>query len=378
MHIHYIGQGATISNSHETLYLNSKQFAIFNIVSRNSFKYNEKYIMEKNILKDIAIKFSLKDKEILNPMIKRFIQFINLDLGDKEYIYTGVEGMYYPQMLVLFITNRCFHNCVHCFRNSSPNSDEMSIENIKYILDKVRGKVPHIVLSGGEPLIHKDIKELLNNIYGFSSASMVTSLYGFKTDLINSLDNFSEIQISIYGWDERSHDNFTNSKGSFVEIWEKIELLINRGKNIIITSMNNNLSKLEDITRLCISYGVKRLQFGDIVPIGRAKLNRKKISHYEVDKKYILDLQAKYNDKIEILYEEGCFSDLKSDYCSAGINKLDIDEYGNVYSCLFGTDLSFGNIIKDKKYFNTKLEIDKKIVNNTNIKCPPLKKLFNK
>lgn len=376
MHIHYFGEGAIVSNSYETQYLNSKEYIIFDIVARNYPKHSEMEIIERKILRDFEAKFSLSNTKKLIPTIRRFINFIDSDIPKTKYFYTGVKDKYYPVMLTLFLTNRCYHRCVHCFRSSSPSSNEMNIKDVNYILDEVRGKVPHIVLSGGEPLIHRNIEEISKKINGFLSTGIVTSLYDFKSDTVKKLDVFSDVQVSIYGWDEKSHDKFTNSKGSFEKVWMNIKQATSHGKDITITSMNNNSDKLEEIINLCISSGVKKLQFGEIVQLGRAESNTEQIYEFGINKKDICDLQDKYNDKIEILYDEGCFSDINLSYCGAGIYKLDIDEYGNIFPCLFGSKLSFGNIIRNKEVFDHKMNFNKNIVDNTNISCLPLKRMF--
>lgn len=377
MHIHYFGQGGIVSNSYEILYLNSKEYIIFDIVIRNYSKYGKTEIIEKKILRDLSISFTLNDISTLNQIVKRFIKFIDLDKSHGEISYTGVRGMYYPSMLTLFITNRCFHGCVHCFRNSSMDSKEMDVKDIKDILDKIRGKVPYIVLSGGEPLIHRNIEEIIENMNGFSTTGIVTSLYGIKSDKIKNLNIFSEIQVSIYGWDEESHDKFANAKGSFNKVWANIRQAVNNGKNIIVASMNNNIHRLEEIVNLCIASGVKRLKFGDIVQTGRAESNSKDINEYLVNKKYVVALQEKYNEQIEILYDTGCSTSAKSFHCGAGIYKLDIDEGGNVFPCLFGSNLSLGNIIKDKEIFNNRLKVNRGILDDISINCLSLKKFLN-
>ena len=237
--------------------------------------------------------------------------------------------------------------------------------------------MPNIVLSGGEPLIHYEFEKILQNLNGFATTGIVTSLYGCGTDIIKNLDIFSDIQVSIYGWDEKSHDEFTNSKGSFQEVWSNIKLIVKSGRNVTITSMNNDIRKIERIVNLCINAGVKKLQFGEIVQMGRAKLNSDKISEYALSKRIILNLQEKYHDEIEILYDEGCFSNANFSYCGAGTYKIDIDEGGNAFPCIFASRLSFSNIIKDKDIFENKVKINSSFLDYTNITCSALKNICN-
>lgn len=141
--------------------------------------------------------------------------------------------------------------------------------------------------------------------------------------------------------------------------------------------MNNDIRKIERIVNLCINAGVKKLQFGEIVQMGRAKLNSDKISEYALSKRIILNLQEKYHDEIEILYDEGCFSNANFSYCGAGTYKIDIDEGGNAFPCIFASRLSFSNIIKDKDIFENKVKINSSFLDYTNITCSALKNICN-
>lgn len=69
----------------------------------------------------------------------------------------------YEKSLLLFITGKCNLNCKNCFSVSSRNAVEMSLEQVKKILDN-NGDFNKIDLMGGEPLLHNEISDIIKEI----------------------------------------------------------------------------------------------------------------------------------------------------------------------------------------------------------------------
>lgn len=69
----------------------------------------------------------------------------------------------YQKSLLLFITGKCNLNCRNCFSTSTRNSVEMTLDEVKKILD-ANPEFNKIDLMGGEPLLHKDINQIINEI----------------------------------------------------------------------------------------------------------------------------------------------------------------------------------------------------------------------
>ena len=69
-----------------------------------------------------------------------------------------------PKWLALEITGKCNLNCVHCRSASSMSSFEsvFDTEGAKALIDDITSFCsPVLVLSGGEPLLRKDIVEIV-------------------------------------------------------------------------------------------------------------------------------------------------------------------------------------------------------------------------
>lgn len=82
-----------------------------------------------------------------------------------------------PLCVQLNITNTCVTNCIYCNKKSFPKA-ELSLKVIDKVLKDCKSMgVQTIILSGGEPLLHDKLYEILK---------LVKIKYGFKISVITS------------------------------------------------------------------------------------------------------------------------------------------------------------------------------------------------
>ena len=89
--------------------------------------------------------------------------------------------------LRISVTQKCNLKCPYCHNEGQLKSDnEMSLEKIKRIADAAKAAgIKKIKITGGEPLLRKDIVEIVKAFKGFEDISMVTNgvyldKYAFK------------------------------------------------------------------------------------------------------------------------------------------------------------------------------------------------------
>ena len=92
---------------------------------------------------------------------------------------------HYPEIVCWRITSKCNRNCPFCFR---PDRQDLPTEKIYKIIDNlaVHG-VKGIGITGGEPLLRKDIVKIFKYIWG----------KGIKICLATNTDLYSKYQKSI-------------------------------------------------------------------------------------------------------------------------------------------------------------------------------------
>ena len=191
------------------------------------------------------------------------------------------------QLTYLFweCTLRCNLNCIHCGSDCSKKamSPDMPMEDFLKVLDSITQHVtPHktmIVLTGGEPLMRKDLEKCGEEIYkrGYPWG-MVTNGYGLTAIRFNALLNagLRSVTISLDGLNPETHDWFRGKSGSWDKAIEAVERVV-ATKDLmydIVTCVNKrNIDDLEAIRELFIRKGVNRWRLFTVFPKGRAKEN---------------------------------------------------------------------------------------------------------
>src|SRR3989344_8123837 len=82
-----------------------------------------------------------------------------------------------PYLCVFHITNKCNLRCKHCYADAGDKlKNELSLEEIKKTIDDLHDLgTQYIILSGGEPLIHKNFFDILGHCNEKKMHSMITS-----------------------------------------------------------------------------------------------------------------------------------------------------------------------------------------------------------
>lgn len=185
-----------------------------------------------------------------------------------------------PKWIAWEITRRCNLKCIHC-RSSSEmevqNHPDFSTEEAFRIMDDIVSFAkPVIVLSGGEPLLRKDIFEIAR--YGSDrNLRMCLATNGtLVTDEICKKIKDSDIKIvslSLDGSVEKVHDNFRNQKGAFAGTINAATLFKKHGIEFIINSSftKRNQDEIPKVYKLAKELGATAWYLFMIVPTGRGE-----------------------------------------------------------------------------------------------------------
>ena len=160
--------------------------------------------------------------------------------------------------LELLITDKCNLSCRHCYIKQTGNTD-LSLDAIKKTFSEFEslGGV-RLMVSGGEPLLHKSFGEINDLVWQYDFRSiLITNGTLINKFIVDNL-NFNEVQISLDGL-EKTHD-YIRGEGSFVGALNAISLLLGRGIDVSVATMilNHNQDDLEKLGRLLSVMGVKR------------------------------------------------------------------------------------------------------------------------
>lgn len=274
-----------------------------------------------------------------------------------------------PKWIAWEITRRCNLKCVHCRSSSEMVVNEhpdFPTEEAFRVIDDISGYAkPVVVLSGGEPLLRRDVFEIAK--YGTDKGlRMCLATNGtLVTDEVCAGIKSSGIRIvslSLDGSTEEVHDNFRNEKGAFKGITNAAALFRKHGIEFIINSSftKRNQEEIPKVYRLAKELGATAWYMFMIVPTGRGEeIMSELISkedyedildwHYRMEKDeqdmlvrptcaphyYRVALQKAKEEKSKVQRRTLKFSTGGSKGCIAGQLICLIDVDGNVLPCSY-------------------------------------------
>lgn len=262
-------------------------------------------------------------------------------------------------------TTRCNLNCLHCGSDCSKDSAnaDMPMADFLSALDTIKYKedLITVVLTGGEPLLRKDLESCGREIRKRGMRwSMVSNGYLYTPEKHNLLLNagMGALTFSLDGLEE-THNWLRNSSTSFARVDKAIDLVVGtpRLNFDIVTCVNKrNISELAVIYSYLIEKKVQAWRLFTITPIGRAAENTE-LSLTDKQFKELMDfIAAKRNlNELDIKFScEGYVGSYESKvrdtpfFCRAGINIGSVLIDGSIAACP-NIDRSFtqGNIYKD-------------------------------
>ena len=189
----------------------------------------------------------------------------------------------YPLNTIYFyLTEGCNLCCRHCWiapkyeagDNSHPSLDLRLFESI---LDqaKLLG-LSNVKLTGGEPLIHPEIYDILNlirnrNLRLTIETNGILCTPKFAEEVVKSKNAF--VAISLDAAEAKIHDWIRGKDGSFEKAKDGIRNLARTGlkPQIIMTIMRRNRGQIEPLIRLAEDLGAGSVKFNIVQPIARGE-----------------------------------------------------------------------------------------------------------
>ncbi len=182
------------------------------------------------------------------------------------------------------ITDRCNYRCGHCYQVSYSRHGEMSLEELKGVVNKIVlalrkwGRVGRIALTGGEPLTRRELFPLIAYLQAFKEIAHIDILSnGSLVDntVANQIHSFSKlrrVQISLEGAFPETNDAI-RGRGSFEGAVRAIRLLKSHDITVALmfTVHKGNVEEVPSVFDLAIAEGIDFLTVERLVPTGSAK-----------------------------------------------------------------------------------------------------------
>ncbi|MDH3254123.1 MAG: radical SAM protein [Acidobacteriota bacterium] len=312
----------------------------------------------------------------------------------------AADALYRPYVVSWNLTYRCNLACEHCYLDAggkpsglpvvtdSAFSDrsELDTEGCFRVVDEIASLAPEAltILTGGEPLLRRDILEIIRYahsrelwvVVGTNGVLVTESLAGTLAEA-----GVRGMALSLDSLDPEIHDGFRRVRGAFSNTVEGAKVLTKNDLSFIIqtTVGTHNQDQLEAIADFAHEeLGAKVWNLYFLVPSGRgAFVSDLTTDQYDEVLVSVLGLQKKYRDRMlvnakcaphylrSVLADDPSSPFVKSfsggaGGCPAGTQYLGIRPNGDVTPCpylpLFGGNLEVDNLRKvwnDSAVFRT-------------------------
>ena len=185
------------------------------------------------------------------------------------------------------LIRRCNLTCKHCYTTSTDIDfpGELTTSEIYTVMEDLKAfKVPVLILSGGEPLLHPDIFAISRRAkdMGFYVAlsSNGTKISTENIAEIAALD-YQYIGVSLDGIKD-THDAFRRQKGSFDAALRGVYLCLDKGIKVGIrfTLTQDNYRDFPALLQLMDDNGIDKFYLSHLNYGGRGNKNRKDDAHF--------------------------------------------------------------------------------------------------
>jgi SynChlorMet cassette radical SAM/SPASM protein ScmF len=197
------------------------------------------------------------------------------------------ERKYPLNQLYFYLTDGCNLRCRHCwiapkFQEKGRSCRVLGVELFKSIVEQAKALgLSGVKLTGGEPLMHPDISEILDyvknqdlNLYIETNGVICTP--EIAQQIASCKDPF--VSVSLDGADAEEHEWVRGVNGCFESALNGVKNLVNAGvkPQIIMCIMRRNKDQIEDMVRLAESLGAGSVKFNILQPTVRGEQMHKK------------------------------------------------------------------------------------------------------
>ncbi len=236
----------------------------------------------------------------------------------------------------LAVTFRCPANCEFCYaaEYTVDTNNFLAVEEVRRLWgDCQKLGAIHVNITGGEPLIRKDILDIVGALSPHDTiVSMVTNAFFIDESVVQGLKEAGLIgvQIALDSFDPYEHDRTKGLKGSFAKVMEAIYWFKKARLPFICLSATvyhggiDNFKKVLRYAEMLNTFLLINLG----IDIGRWKDN----ADIKLTKEDFVEID-RLKKTHPLVREENIYNFSGRDECPIGIEKIYIDAYGNVYAC---------------------------------------------
>ena len=333
------------------------------------YKKNDKSFTFRNyirllfyLIRDETIR-KHEDKYLTNPWFppipsESMIKMIE-SVQDKDKMFLqqihGIRKA--PTMMSVCLTRKCVNKCDFCSARERSSGEELTTDEWKKIFDELNEMgVSVISITGGEPLLRKDLLELIEYINDDITINLRTSGHKLDVNMASALKDaglFSvEVGMDLFTPGSNSIKNKKDFNRSLMAIYSSNQAGLYVNAQLVIGKEYIDEKKLFPLFKFLRNYGADEIKILEPIPMGSlyySKNNLDDILYNNEDRERLIEIQKKANRRLFMpkISFYSCHESKDNMGCGAGIQISYISETGELMPCDF-LPISFGNVKNEK------------------------------
>jgi MoaA/NifB/PqqE/SkfB family radical SAM enzyme len=276
---------------------------------------------------------------INSPAYKRFID---------EHLLGRTDG---PSHAQIGVTTDCPQRCAYCY-NKGRSGRAIDTATIKRVVrELMESGVFWLGLTGGEPLLNKDLPEIVESAAAGCAVKLFTTGSTLTPRLASNLKQAGlfSVSVSLDDWREQEHDRARGTPGAFREALRAIEIFrktdgLQVGVSAVLSREMIVRDEVEALIDFLSGLGVHEAWLSEAKPCVPGFWESDRVIT-EAERLKLVALQDRINRMggITVNYL-GHFEGREHFGCNAGHKMVYVDSYGEVSPCVF-LPLTFGNVM---------------------------------
>ena len=255
-----------------------------------------------------------------------------------------------PSHAQIALTNACPQNCGYCY-NKGRSGAVMDTPTITRVIAELKGLgVFWLGLTGGEPLLNRDIVRIVANASRGCAVKLFTTGSTLTPGLAAALRDAGlfSVSVSLDHWREPDHDAARGTPGAFREALRAIEIFrstegLHVGVSSVLTREMILTGQVEELLAFLDGLDIHEAWLSEVKPSHPALWDRDLVIT-EGERRTLAALQDRRNRRGRLTVNYlGHFEGREHFGCNAGCKMVYVDAFGDVGPCVF-VPLNFGNV----------------------------------
>jgi len=268
---------------------------------------------------------------------------------------------------VFEVTQRCNHDCLHCYNawknpvdyptGELPTGETLAM--LGKMLDETGASL--VSLSGGEPMLRADLFEIVDFLHDRGATiNLITNGSLLDEGAVARLagGRISIFELPLLSSDREIHDRMSGSPGAFDQATMAVADLKAAGERVVcvFVATKLNLPTWREAAEVAVALGADGIMFNRFNPGGRGRENIERLQATPQEVAAALDVAEEITREYEFpiscsiamppcLFEHAKWAHLSFGFCAAGTERAyyTLDPLGNVRPCNHSTRI-LGNL----------------------------------